>query len=80
MIEAVSDYDEEIMMKYLEGEEVTAEELRAAVRKATIERGIFPVFCGSAYKKREVQFLIDGMVDYLPSPVDVPAIKGILRK
>lgn len=80
LIEAVSDYDEEIMMKYLEGEEVTAEELRAAVRKATIERGIFPVFCGSAYKKRGVQFLIDGMVDYLPSPVDVPAIKGILPK
>lgn len=80
LIEAVSDSNEEIMMKYLEGEEITPEELKKAVRVSTINRDIFPVFCGSAYKKRGVQFLIDGIVDYMPAPTDVPAIKGILPK
>lgn len=80
LIEAISDTDEEIMMKFLEEEEIETEELRAAVRKATIERVIYPVLCGSAYKKRGVQSLIDAMVYYLPSPVDVPSIKGIKPK
>lgn len=80
LIEAVSDSNEEIMMKYLEGEEITPDELRAAVRVSTINRDIFPVLCGSAYKNRGVQFLIDGIVDFMPSPTDVPNIKGVLPK
>lgn len=80
LIEAVSDSNEEIMMKYLEGEEITPEELRSAIRVSTINRDIFPVLCGSAYKNRGVQFLIDAMIDYLPSPIDVPHITGVLPK
>lgn len=80
LIEAVSDSNEEIMMKFLEEEEITVEELRDAVRVSTINRDIYPVLCGSAYKKRGVQSLIDAMVYYLPSPVDVPAIKGTKPK
>ncbi|EOD01477.1 elongation factor G [Caldisalinibacter kiritimatiensis] len=77
LLEAVSESDEELMMKYLEGEEITAEELKDAIRKATIDNVIVPVLCGSAYKNKGVQMLIDAIVDYLPSPVDVPAIKGM---
>ena len=80
LIEAVADVDEEIMMKFLEDEEVTNDELKRAVRKATLQRVIYPVLCGSAYKKRGVQSLIDAMVEYLPSPIDIPAIKGTLPK
>ncbi|WP_311487423.1 elongation factor G [uncultured Helcococcus sp.] len=80
LIEAVADTDEDIMMKYLEGEEISSEELRTAIRKATIARSIYPVLCGSAYKKRGVQSLIDAMVYYLPSPIDIPAIIGTLPK
>ena len=80
LIEAVSDSNEEIMMKYLEGEEITAQELREAVRVSTINRDIFPVLCGSAYKNRGVQFLIDAIVDFMPAPTDVPNIKGVLPK
>lgn len=76
LLEQLAEIDEDIMMKYLEEEEVTIEEMKAAIRKGTIERKIFPVLCGSAYKKRGVQFLIDAVVDYLPSPLDIPAIKG----
>ena len=76
LLENLADNDEEIMMKYLEGEEVTPEEMQAAIRQATTDRHIFPVLCGSAYKNRGVQFLIDALVDYMPSPVDIPPITG----
>jgi elongation factor G len=78
LIEAVAELDEELMMKYLEGEEITVEELKAAIRKATVSVQFFPVFCGSAFKNKGVQLMLDGVIDYLPSPVDVPAIKGIV--
>ncbi len=76
LLENLADNDEVIMMKYLEGEEVTPEEMQAAIRQATTDRHIFPVLCGSAYKNRGVQFLIDALVDYMPSPVDIPPITG----
>jgi len=77
LIEAAVDHDDAAMEKYLSGEELTIEEIQAAVRKATIAGGMFPVFCGSAFKNKGVQPLLDGVVDYLPSPVDVPAIRGV---
>lgn len=77
MIESVAETDEELMMKYLEGEEITIEELKEVIRKETINGNMFPVFCGSAYKNKGVQMMLDGIVDYMPSPVDVPAIKGV---
>ena len=76
LIESISDYDEEIMMKFLEGEEISADEIKAALRKATIDMAITPVFCGSAYRNKGVQALMDAIVDFLPSPLDVPHIKG----
>ncbi len=76
MIEAIAETDEELMMKYLEGEELTLEELKVALRKATINNEIIPVICGSSYKNKGVQQMIDGVVDYLPSPLDIPAVKG----
>mgnify|MGYP001260819800 CR=1 FL=1 len=76
LIEAVAEFDEELMMKYLEGEEITKEELKAAIRKATCNVEFFPVLCGSAFKNKGVQLLLDAVLDYLPSPVDIPAIKG----
>lgn len=78
LIEAVAELDEDLMMKYLEGEEITVEELKAAIRRATISVEFFPVFCGSAFKNKGVQLLLDGVVDYLPSPVDITPIKGIV--
>ncbi|WP_457569625.1 elongation factor G [Desulfurobacterium sp.] len=77
LIEALADVDEEIMMKYLEGEEITPEEIKAAIRKGTLEIKFFPMLCGSAFKNKGVQPLLDAVVDYLPSPLDVPPIKGI---
>ena len=77
MIEAIAETDEELMMKYLDGEELTKEELKAALRKATINNEIIPVICGSSYKNKGVQEMIDLVVDYLPSPIDIPAVKGI---
>ncbi len=79
LIEAVSDYDEEFMMKVLEGEEVTVEELKEAIRKAVCTGEFFPVLCGAAYKNKGVIAMLDAVVDYLPSPLDVPAIKGHLE-
>ena len=76
LIEAVADSDEEVMHKYLEGEEITVEELKRALRKATIAMNVFPVMCGSSFKNKGVQTLLDAVVDYLPSPLDVPAIEG----
>jgi len=77
MLEALSDIDEEIMMKYLEGEEISEEEIRRALRKGCIEVKITPVLCGSSYKNKGVQLLLDAIVYYLPSPLDIPAVKGI---
>ena len=76
LIEAVAETDEELMMKYLEGEELTKGEIKAALRKATISNEIVPVVCGSSYKNRGVQKLLDAIVDYMPAPTDVEAIKG----
>ena len=76
LIEAVAETDEELMMKYLEGEELTKEEIKAALRKATISNEIVPVVCGSSYKNRGVQKLLDAIVDYMPAPTDIEAIKG----
>ena len=78
MVEAIAETDEELMDKYLGGEEPTVEELKKALRAAVIETEIIPVFCGSAYKNKGVQKLLDGVVEYMPSPTDIPAIKGIL--
>jgi elongation factor G len=77
MIEALADFDENIMMKYLEGEEITEEEIKAAIRNATLAVQIIPVMCGSSYRNKGVQQLLDAVIDYLPSPLDIPAIKGV---
>ena len=77
LVEAVAETDEELMMKYLEGEEITNEELKAGIRRATINVEFFPVLCGSAFKNKGVQLMLDAVIDYLPSPLDIPAIKGI---
>ena len=77
MIEAVAESDEELMMKYLDGEEITEQEIRATIRKQTIANEMVPCMCGSTYKNRGVQPLLDGIIDYMPSPVDVPAITGV---
>lgn len=77
LIESVAETDEELMMKYLEGEEFTVEEIKAGIRKATIAGEIVPVCCGSSYKNKGVQPLLDAVVEYLPSPLDIPAVKGV---
>ena len=77
LIEAVAEFDEEFMEKYLGGEEISVEELKAAIRKATLSVEFFPVVCGSAFKYKGVQPMLDAVVEYLPSPLDVPAIKGV---
>ena len=79
LIEAVSNLDEELMMKYLEGEEISIEELKAAIRRATINVELFPVLCGSAFKNKGVQLMLDAVIDYLPAPTDIPSIKGTLE-
>lgn len=76
MVEAVCDTDEELMMKYLEGEEISIDELKTAIRKGVCTNKIFPVLCGSAYKNKGIQMLLDAVVDYMPSPLDIPAVKG----
>jgi len=78
LIESVSESDEELMMKYLEGEELTTEEIMNGIRKATLAVNMTPVLCGSSYKNKGVQILLDAILAYLPSPLDVPAIKGVL--
>jgi len=77
LIERLADFDDEVMAKYLDGEEVTVDELRSAIRRCTLNLDIVPVFCGSALKNKGVQPLLDGVVDYLPSPADVPAVEGL---
>jgi elongation factor G len=80
LLEAVAEKHDDLLMKYLEGEEITPEELQAVVREATLNMEITPVFCGSAFKNKGVQRLLDGVIDYLPSPLDVPAIEGVVPK
>ena len=77
MIEAAADQDEELMMKYLDGEELTVEEIKRGLRKGTIDNKLVPVTCGSSYKNKGVQELLNAIVDYMPSPLDVPHIKGV---
>ncbi|ASS68202.1 MULTISPECIES: elongation factor G [unclassified Paenibacillus] len=79
LVEKVAELDEELMMKYLEGEEITIPELKAALRKGVVEVKIFPVIAGSSYRNKGVQMMLDAVVDYLPAPIDVPAIKGTLE-
>lgn len=76
LVEAVAELDEELTEKYLGGEEITKEELKAAIRKGTVNVEFYPVICGSAFKNKGVQLMLDAVIDYLPSPLDVPAIKG----
>ena len=77
LIESVAETDEDLFLKYCEGEEITVEELKAAIRKATIENKLVPVCCGTSYKNKGVQKLLDAVIDYMPAPTDVPNIKGI---
>ena len=78
LLEAVAELDEELMEKYLGGEELTVEEIKAAIRKGTTNVEFYPVICGSAFKNKGVQLMLDAVIDYLPSPLDVPAIQGHL--
>ncbi len=78
LIEAVSEYNDELLMKYLDGAFISVEELKNAIRKAVLTSNFFPAFCGTAFKNKGVKLLLNGVVDYLPSPLDIPAIKGVL--
>ncbi|VBB08859.1 elongation factor g c-terminus [Lucifera butyrica] len=77
LLDAVAESDDELMMKYLEGEELTIEEIQSGIRKATIACKMTPVLCGSSYKNKGVQPLLDAVVEYMPAPTDIPAIKGV---
>ncbi|MDP1136911.1 elongation factor G, partial [Klebsiella pneumoniae] len=77
LIEAIADYDEDIMEKYFAGEEIPEAELKAAIRKATINVDFYPMLAGSAFKNKGVQMMLDAVIDYLPSPLDIPAIQGV---
>ena len=77
MVEAIAETDEELFEKYCAEEEITIEELKAALRKATIDNKLVPVVCGTSYKNKGVQKLLDAVIDYMPSPLDIPSIKGI---
>ena len=77
MVESITETDDDLMMKYLEGEEISIEELKAALRKATIANHIVPVLCGTAYRNKGVQMLLDAVIDYMPAPIDIPPIKGV---
>ncbi|TVY06612.1 elongation factor G [Paenibacillus cremeus] len=79
LVEKVAELDEELMMKYLEGEELTVEEIKSALRKGVCSVKIFPVICGSSYRNKGVQMMLDAVIDYLPAPIDVPDIKGTLE-
>ena len=78
LLEAVAELDEELMMKFLEGEEITMKEIKTVIRKATIAGEMIPVTCGSAYRNKGVQMMLDAVVDYMPSPLDIPPIKGVI--
>ena len=77
MLESVAECDEDLMMMYLEGEDMPVEDIKRVIRRETIKGNMYPVFCGSAYKNKGVQLMLDGVVDYMPSPLDIPAIKGV---
>ena len=77
LVESVAETDEELMMKFLEGEELSVEEIKSTIRKETIAGRMVPMLCGSAYRNKGVQMLLDAVVDYMPSPLDIPPIKGI---
>ena len=78
MVEAICETDDALMEKYLEGEELSVDELKKAIRKAVVTNAMFPVLCGSAYKNKGVQMLLDAVVDYMPSPLDIPPVAGII--
>ncbi|NBC17017.1 MAG: elongation factor G, partial [Bacteroidetes bacterium] len=80
LLESIAEYNDELLMKYLEGEEITPDEIRNTVREATLNLDITPVFCGSAFKNKGVQRLLDGVIDYLPSPTDMPPVQGHLPR
>lgn len=80
LLDVVAEADDVVMMKYLEGEELTIEEIKKSIRKMTLAGDLVPVLCGSSYKNKGVQPLLDGVVDYMPSPLDIPPIKGIVPK
>ncbi len=77
MVELITETDDDLMMKYLEGEEITVEELKKALRQATIDNKLVPVLCGTAYRNKGVQMLLDAIIDYMPAPIDIPPIKGV---
>ncbi|WP_348736039.1 elongation factor G [Spiroplasma endosymbiont of Ammophila pubescens] len=79
LIEAAVNFDEELMMKYLDGNDISIPEIKSAIRTATLTGDFFPVFCGSAFKNKGVKLMLDGVIDYLPSPLDIPSIKGVLE-
>ncbi|WP_338990253.1 elongation factor G [Spiroplasma endosymbiont of Seladonia tumulorum] len=79
LIEAAVNFDEELMMKYLDGNDISIPEIKSAIRTATLTDDFFPVFCGSAFKNKGVKLMLDGVIDYLPSPLDIPSIKGVLE-
>ena len=76
IVEAAAEGDDDLMMMYLEGEEIPVEEIKASIRKQVLDCKLFPVFCGSAYKNKGIQMLLDAVIDYLPNPLDVPPVKG----
>ena len=78
LLEAVAEHNDELLLKYLEGEKITPEEIKSVVREATLSINITPVFCGSAFKNKGIQRLLDGVIDFLPSPLDVPPVKGVV--
>ncbi len=80
IVEAVAESDEELLMKFLDGEELTIDEIKKAIRKMTISNEMVPVLCGSAYKNKGVQLLLDAIVDYMPAPTDIPAIRGTVPR
>ena len=78
LLESVSELDEDLMMKFLEGEEITQDEIKKVIRTATIAGEMIPVTCGSAYRNKGVQMMLDAVIDYMPSPIDIPPIKGVV--
>ena len=80
MIEKIAELDDDLTVKYLEGEEITNEEMKAALRKAVLHNQATPVFCGSSLKNKGVQLVLDAVIDYLPSPLDIPAVKATVVK
>ena len=77
LVESVAECDEELMMKFLEGEEITIEEMKDTIRKQTIACQMVPMLCGSAYRNKGVQMMLDAVIDYMPAPLDIPPIKGV---